>query len=290
LIENGFVDWIVSTGANLYHDLHFALGDSLHSARPDLDDTELRRNGIIRIYDILLASDALLSADAFVRSTVRAPIFQRGMGTAEFHYLLGRVVTELEDRPGTGRTGPRTSLLAAAWRAEVPIFTPSPGDSSIGMNIAAEALQGNRLTLDVAADVNASAALVFDAKQRGGKSGVMILGGGAPKNFLLQTEPHLQQVLGLPEAGHDYFLQLTDARPDTGGLSGATASEAVTWGKLDPTLLPQTVTCYVDSTIGLPVITAYAFRKRQPRPLKRLYTRLAGCVDRLSATVRAASN
>ena len=101
----------------------------------------------------------------------------------------------------------------------------------------------------------------------------MILGGGSPKNFILQTEPQIQEVLGLAESGHDYFLQITDARPDTGGLSGATASEAMTWGKVDPDRLPDSVTCYTDSTIALPLLTAYALARHAPRPLRRLYDR-----------------
>ena len=98
-----------------------------------------------------------------------------------------------------------------------------------------------------------------------GRSGVFILGGGSPKNFILQTEPQIQKVLGLDESGHDYFLQVTDARPDTGGLSGATPSEAMTWGKVDPEMLPDTVTCYLDSTVALPLITAYALGDAEPR-------------------------
>jgi len=165
------------------------------------------------------------------------------------------------------------SLLAAAWEYGVPIYTSSPGDSSIGMNIAAKALEGNQLLLDVNADVNETAAIVWDAKSRGGKSGVWILGGGSPKNFLLQTEPQIQEVLGIAEKGHDYFLAVTDARSDTGGLSGATPAEAVSWGKIDPDQLPGTVICYADSTIGLPLLTSYALAKHAPRPLKRLYDR-----------------
>jgi deoxyhypusine synthase len=89
----------------------------------------------------------------------------------------------------------------------------------------------------------------------------------------LQTEPQIQEVLGIDEKGHDYFLQLTDARPDTGGLSGATPAEAVSWGKIDPDRLPDAVVCYSDSTIALPLITSYTLANRQPRTLKRLYDR-----------------
>jgi deoxyhypusine synthase len=112
---------------------------------------------------------------------------------------------------------------------------------------------------------------------------VLILGGGSPKNFMLQTEPQIQEVLGLAEAGHDYFLQFTDARPDTGGLSGATPSEAMTWGKVDPDKLPDSVTCYVDSTIALPLLTAYSLSRVEPRPLKRLMDKLPELMKGLEA-------
>ncbi len=163
----------------------------------------------------------------------------------------------------------------------MPIYTSSPGDSSIGMNLAALSLQGSRLQIDPLRDVNETAAIVYQAKRDGGTSGVLILGGGSPKNFILQTEPQIQEVLGLAESGHDYFLQITDARPDTGGLSGATASEAMTWGKVDPQRLPDSVTCYTDSTIALPLLTAYALARHAPRPLKRLYDRREASYDAL---------
>ncbi len=115
----------------------------------------------------------------------------------------------------------------------------------------------------------------------------MILGGGSPKNFILQTEPQIQEVLGLPESGHDYFLQVTDARPDTGGLSGATPQEAMTWGKVDPAQLPDTVTCYLDSTVALPLLTAYALARRSPRPLRRLMDHLDASMQQLADEVAA---
>ena len=102
---------------------------------------------------------------------------------------------------------------------------------------------------------------------------MFILGGGSPKNFLLQTEPQIQEVMGLPGKGHDYFLQCTDARPDTGGLSGATPAEAVSWGKVDPDTLPDCVVCYTDTTIALPLLTACCLSRVKPRRLKRLYDR-----------------
>ena len=131
----------------------------------------------------------------------------------------------------------------------------------------------SQLAFDVNRDVNQSAAIVYDAKKRRGTSSVFILGGGSPKNFILQTEPQIQEVMGIEERGHDYFLQCTDARPDTGGLSGATPAEAVSWGKIDPGNLPACVVCYLDSTISLPLITAYALTKLAPRKRKNLYAR-----------------
>src|SRR6201993_426129 len=269
LIEAGFIDWIVSTGANLYHDTHFALGMDLHQSRPGLDDLALRQHQVIRIYDIVFDYANLLGTDRFYRTLCRGEAFQRTLGTAEFHHLVGKYLAAREDE--TGRKG--KSFLAAAYRWSVPIFTSSPGDSSIGMNLAALQLEGADLRIDPLRDVNQSAAIVYDAKKQG-RSGVFILGGGSPKNFILQTEPQIQEVLGLPESGHDYFLQVTDARPDTGGLSGATPQEALTWGKVDPEQLPDTVTCYLDSTVFLPILTVYALAKHAPRKSRRLMDRL----------------
>jgi deoxyhypusine synthase len=268
LIENGFVDWIVSTGANLYHDTHFALGLTMHSGSPHIDDRKLRAEGVIRIYDILFDYDVLLSTDAFYRKIFREEEFDREMSTAELHYLVGGYVNELEKMLNKGKV----SLVAAAYRSGVPIYTSSPGDSSIGMNIARAAIDGCGLRVDISRDVNETAAIVLAAKEKG-KSAVFMLGGGSPKNFLLQTEPHIQEVLGIEGAGHDYYLQITDARPDTGGLSGATPGEAVTWGKVDPDQLPDAVVCYADTSIALPLLTAYAVDSHAPRTLSRLYDR-----------------
>ena len=286
LLEAGFVDWVVSTGANLYHDAHHGMGLALHAGSAGADDRLLRRDGIIRIFDIFFHYDVLLSTDAFFREMIRAPEFQRDMSTAEFHHRAGRYVAERERLLGHGNR----SFLAAAHRLDVPVYTSSPGDSSIGMNVAAMELEGNGLRFDVNADVNETASIVLDAKRRGGRSAVLILGGGSPKNFVLQTEPQIQEVLGIDEKGHDYFLQLTDARPDTGGLSGATPAEAVSWGKIDPDRLPDTVVVYCDATVALPILAAYALTDRKPRRPRRLYRRREEMLRRLKdegARVRA---
>ncbi len=269
LMKAGFIDWIVSTGANLYHDTHFAIGHSLHRGTPFTDDRLLRREGIIRIYDILFEYKVLLSTDDFFRKIIRLPEFQKEMSTAELHYRLGKYIAEREKALRIKHS----SLIATAFRCGVPVYTSSPGDSSIGMNIAEVALSGFRTRIDVLLDVNETAAIVLDAKRNHGKSAVLMMGGGSPKNFILQTEPQIQEVLGIDEKGHDYFLQITDARVDTGGLSGATPGEAVTWGKVDPDRLPDAVVAYVDSTIALPILSSYVLQKARPRPLKRLYDR-----------------
>ncbi|MEO5567313.1 MAG: deoxyhypusine synthase [Gemmatimonadaceae bacterium] len=267
LIEAGFVDWIISTGANLYHDTHFGLGLSMHRGNPQESDVVLREEGIVRIYDIFFDYDVLLSTDAFFRKIIASPEFQKPMSSAEFHYLCGKYVRQREKALGIGSK----SLIGAAYECGVPIYTSSPGDSSIGMNVAALALEGNKCLIDPNQDVNETASIVLSAKRGGGKSAVLICGGGSPKNFMLQTEPQIQEVLGIDERGHDYFFQITDARPDTGGLSGATPAEAVSWGKIDPDRLPDAVVCYMDNTIALPLLTAYAHARHRKRPLKRLY-------------------
>lgn len=290
LARNGFIDYIISTGANLYHDLHYGLGLSLYAGSPFADDVRLREQQHIRIYDIIFEYDVLLQTDAFIRQIMRGKEFQKRMGTAEFHYLLGKYIREVERKLGIQHS----CLLATAYECDVPIYTSSPGDSSIGMNVAAIALEGSDLVLDSAIDTNETAAIAYAARNNPtgndktgndktifGQSAAIILGGGSPKNFLLQTQPQIHEVLGLEERGHDYFVQITDARPDTGGLSGATPGEAVSWGKVEPNDLPKTIVCYTDSTIALPIITAYVMKQCPPRPLKRLYDRRAEMLAKL---------
>ena len=289
LIRAGFIDWIISTGANFYHDTHFGIGLAMHEGNASTSDIVLREEEVVRIYDIFFDYSVLLDTDSFFRQVIEAPEFQKPMSTAEFHYRVGRYVLERERKLGLKHK----SLLAAAHEHAVPLYTSSPGDSSIGMNVAAKALQGNKLAFDPSLDVNETAAIVLAAKRgligdavrtrsgsdgvsrrkKSGKSAIFILGGGSPKNFALQTEPQIQEVLGIDERGHDYFLQVTDARPDTGGLSGATPGEAVSWGKVDPDRLPDAVVCYLDSTVALPLISAYALAKHKPRKPRRLYDR-----------------
>jgi deoxyhypusine synthase len=268
LIKAGFVDWIVSTGANLYHDMHFALNYPVHTGSFRFDDIDLRNNDLVRIYDVVIPySDGLMATDELLRDMLIQPEFQKEMGTAELHYKLGKYCAEWERKHKLKDV----SVLAAAYRAGVPCYTSSPGDSTIGMNFAGVELRGNKLRVNPSIDVNETTSFVLAAKRAGGKTGVLLWGGGSPKNFMLQTEPQIQEVLRMNEVGQDFFIQVTDARPDTGGLSGATPGEAVSWGKVDPTKLPDAVVCYTDTTIAMPLLAHYALAKHKPRKLKRLY-------------------
>ena len=280
LIKAGFVDWIVATGANMYHDLHFAFNLPVHQGSHLVDDTDLKENDVVRIYDVFLAyTDCLCRTDDILRELLLRPEFQKEMGTGEFYHLLGRYAAEWERKSGRKDV----SILAAAYRYGVPVYTSSPGDSTIGMNIAGLELKGLKLRINPSVDINETTAYVLHAKRSGGKSAVVLVGGGSPKNFMLQTEPQIQEVLMIKEYGQDYFLQITDARPDTGGLSGATPSEAVSWGKVDPARLPDAVVCYSDVTLALPLLTHYVLARHRKRKPRRLYDRRQELMRKLTA-------
>lgn len=279
LMNHGFVDWMVATGANMYHDIHFAFNLPMFRGSHTVDDADLRAKGVTRIYDILFDyEDVLMETDRRLREILVRPEFQKEMGTREFYHHLGRVLDEYERRNNIGEV----SILAAAYRNGIPVFTSSPGDSTIGMNIAgvellaeAKGLQDLfKLKINPSIDVNDSTAIILNAKKyENGKTGVILIGGGSPKNFTLQTEPQIQEVLMIPEMGQDYDINITDARPDTGGLSGASPSEAASWGKIDPAQLEETVTAYLDVTVAFPLMVAYTIQAAKPKKLKRLYDR-----------------
>ncbi len=279
LMNHGFVDWLTATGANMYHDLHFAFNMPLYRGSHNVDDADLRDKGVTRIYDILFDyQDVLMETDKILRKIMLRPEFQKEMGTREYYYHLGKIINEYEKKNNLGEV----SIVAAAYRNGIPIFTSSPGDSTIGMNVAGLELLAEssglldrfKLKINPSIDVNDSTAIILNAKQyEKGKTGVILIGGGSPKNFMLQTEPQIQEVLMIPEAGQDYDINITDARPDTGGLSGAPPSEAASWGKIDPTKLDETVTAYIDSTVAFPLMAAYVLQTTKPKKLKRLYDR-----------------
>jgi deoxyhypusine synthase len=263
MMERGLVDFVISTGANLYHDLHYALNFTLRRGSPFLDDRALYSAGVIRIYDVLFPAKVLLETDAYIRDFLVRSDFNRPMSTAEFHYLLGQDL--LKRRPGCHEY----SVVASAAKLGVPIYTSSPGDSSIGMNIAwHELMNESKFMIDPNLDVNEVCAIILG----GHKNGCVILGGGSPKNFYLQGQPTLWEVYGIPKGGNDYFIQITTDQVVWGGLSGATPSEAVSWGKVNPGVLPDTVVAYADSTLAFPLFCEYAVgSKYGKRKLKSLY-------------------
>ncbi len=277
MIKNGLVDWIISTGANLYHDLHFTLEQPLYEGTPFVNDVDLLDHEIIRIYDIFTSFETLTVSDYWLLTTLCKPEFQKSMGTAELHNRIGKYAAQREKKAGLRDA----SILACAYNHGVPIYTSSPGDSTIGMDIAALNLVGYEININPFYDVNETASIVYHGKTKVGKSAVVIWGGGSPKNFALQTEPHLQEILGMPIKGHDYFLQITDARPDTGGLSGATPHEAVSWSKVDPAMLPDAVVCYSDTTIVMPLVVSYLLEKGVKRNHKKLYNNLGKLMNNL---------
>ncbi len=272
MIEAGFVDLVVATGANLYHDFHFALELPVVQGHFQVDDRELYRAGIERIYDVFITEDSLLDTDAFVREALeKAPPELRGhVSTPQLHHYLGHLL--LQDAPH-----PEKSWVATAARCGVPVFTSSPGDSSIGMNVAAMKLRGGPTTVDPDLDVLLSTAIVYDAKV----NGVVILGGGSPKNFYLQTQPTLWQILDLNRGGHEYVLQISTDSPQWGGLSGATPSEAISWGKVQANLLRNHVVVYADSTLAAPLVFSHALSTRKARKPKRLHDRLPALYQKL---------
>ncbi|MFC1477725.1 deoxyhypusine synthase [candidate division KSB1 bacterium] len=280
LMEAGLVDWIVSTGANLYHDLHFALGQELYIGNPKVDDRDLKKKGIVRIYDIFFNYDVLFEADAYVRDFCREIGHKKQIGSAEFHNMLGqKLLSEF-------KANREKSVLMTAAELDIPIFTSSPGDSTLGMNLAAVGLEETPIDFNVTLDINQTSAIIHHTKKHNGLSGLIFLGGGSPKNFILQTEPYIQEILMLKEKGHDYYIQFTDARPDTGGLSGATPSEAVSWGKINPDTLSDSIVCYGDTTLLLPLFTAYILESGIKRPHKRYYKVLDTLTDELRTDYR----
>jgi deoxyhypusine synthase len=280
MMDHGLVDFIISTGANLYHDLHYALNFTLRRGSPFVNDVELYDEGVIRIYDVLFPATVLLETDAYVRDFIVRSGLDEPISTAEFHYRLGR---DLLDRyPGCQEH----SVVARAALAGVPLYTSSPGDSSIGMNIAFhELMNGGRLMLDPNKDVNEVCAIVL----AGERNGCVILGGGSPKNFYLQAQPTLWEVYGIPKGGNDYFIQITTDQVVWGGLSGATPSEAVSWGKVNPGVLPDTVVAYSDSTIAFPLFCEYVLGSPNSRRARKdLVHKRDELVTKLTREARAA--
>lgn len=275
LLEAGFVDWIASTGANLYHDIHRPFDLPMVQGYYGANDDELNKAGVARIYDVYIHDDrTLLRTDQIVRQIFEKRSLPRNFSTAEVHHIIGEEIRKMAPHP-------EKSLLARAAELDVPLYVPAHADSSLGMNLAALYALNLPVEPSPSLDILESAALVANSD----KNGAVEVGGGTPKNFFMQTQPMLWQILGQNKGGHDFFVQVTDARPDTGGLSGATPSEAKSWGKLKDAV-KNNVVVYCDATIALPVLAAWVLTKCKPRKLKRLYSKRHAYTEKIIKVFR----
>lgn len=282
MVQQGLVDVLTTTGANLYHDAHRVIGHRIHEIAPDAGDAMLRQSRIIRIYDLGFDEDVLLDTDLLFARLLRRPQFQRPMTTWELHAELGRCIAQIEDEIGVDQP----CLLSACWRAGVPIFVGAPQDGSIFLNLVKlKALYGDefKLSLDVTQDVLDMAALQWLA-QNETKTAVWILGGGVPKNYTLQGEPMLGQILGLDARGFDVDVQFCVDPVDNGALSSCPAGEGHTWGKVSAECMDtSSVYVHTDITAVLPFLVHGLFQQGAQRGSKRLLDRMPEAQRRLAA-------
>ena len=269
LMEKGFIDFMISTGANLFHDLHRPFRMPMVQGDPHVDDNTLADDGVARIYDVFISNDdTLTGSDALVGEVVPHLDTANPFSTATLHHKLGKMVWEKAPDP-------EKSLMAAAARYDIPIYTSSPGDSAIGMNLMIPQLFDYSIPLNPLLDVMETTAIVRSAKA----NGVVEVGGGSPKNFYLQTQPMLHQMLlDKSKGGHDYCLQLTTDSPQWGGLSGATHSEARSWGKVRDAH-KDNIVVYACASITFPLIAQYALNRVKPRSHRRLIHKIDEMVE-----------
>ena len=288
MIERGIIDCITTTGANLYHDAHRVLGHRIREINPDAGDLALRKARIIRIYDLGFDEEVLLDTDRFFSAILMEPEFQRRMTTAEFHFLLGKRLADVEEALGVEQP----SLLSVAWRHRVPIYVGAVQDGSIFLNVVKlNQLFGDefRFELDVAQDVYEMSAIQhYCAAKLDRKLAIWILGGGVPKNYTLQGEPLLSQILDVDTDGFDIDVQFCVDPVDNGALSSCPASEGHTWGKVSPEGVERSVYVHCDMTAVFPWLTYALFSKRGMKKAKlRLANHRAKAVALLDGEVAA---
>jgi deoxyhypusine synthase len=238
LIQNRYVDCLVSTGANLYHDLHETRGQHHYIGSPHANDAALADERIDRVYDTYASEEEFCTNDVWI-ADFACTLESRPYTSREFLHLLGGHLWKT-----TGRDG----ILTSAYRANVPIFCPAIADSSLGMGLSqARQKKAGAGYIDIIGDVVESANVII----RRPRTASVVLGGGTPKNFInqasVQAEFFSDQV-----HGHSYALQIVTDVPHFGGLSGSTLEEAESWGKL-ATDSPR-VTVHADATIALPLL------------------------------------
>jgi len=272
LIERGFVDWIVTTGANVYHEDHFAWDLPVKQGHSDVDDMKLFDNEIVRIRDVYIKFYETLEAqDLVIQKMFKENFIDKPFTTAEFCNLMGKISKEKSKRP-------ERSFITTAYDYDLPIYISTIKDSSLALNLAVHRLRDKQYNLDFVREILEQAAIVYNSK----KSGIVELGGGVPKNTAQQTGPLLDQILRRSDGGQDYIIQITDARPDTGGLSGATLEEGKSWGKIQDANQGM-VTVYADATIAFPILALYVISNQKQRKPKRLYKKLDSFYQKLSS-------
>jgi len=274
LVENGFVDVICTTGAQAYHDLHFAFCLPVKAVSPVADDDELRRRGDTRIYDIGIREKETLEAqDQIIRRFIRErydDLSREPLSSAAFMKLLGEWVVATAERPGL-------SFVAAAAEADVPVFWDSSTNHSIALNVARMQCEGYPLEFSAQEDILLSAAIAFC----GGEEGFVELGGGGPKNFIQQTGPMISQILGVEFAGASRGLQITTANVREGSLSSCTFGEAVTWGKYESADEMRLAQIWGEYSYIFPMLVSYVVDRCAPRSLRRLGAELPQFRERL---------
>jgi deoxyhypusine synthase len=277
LIERGVISCLTTTGANLYHDAHRIIGHAIREVNPDAGDLQLRLARVIRIYDLGFWEEALLDTDRLFSALMQAPDYQRKMTTPEFHALLGRDIGEMERALGVKQP----SLLSSAYEHGVPIFVGAVQDGSIFLN----AVKLKRLfpdqfkfEIDINEDVYSMAAVQHWERHHGSKRlAIWILGGGVPKNYTLQGEPLLDQILFVPTTGFDIDVQFCVDPVDNGALSSCPAGEGHTWGKVSVEAVQAgSVYVHTDVTAVFPWLThALLSDPRMKRKPKRLLDSLS---------------
>jgi len=260
LIKNRFVDCVVSTGANLFHDCHETLGYFHWRGSHQADDLVLKESNVDRIYDTFASETEFRRTDDFITRFSAELSRKEPITTREFLYLLGKKLSETSREEG---------ILTSAFKAGVPIYCPAIGDSSVGIAVAVgRDKDENRVVFDTALDVLETARLASSSFSGCSCTGVVYVGGGVPKNFIQQTEVTIS-ILGEKASGHKYAVQIITDPPHWGGLSGCTFEEAQSWGKISTEALKTSV--YSDATIALPLVaTALATRRKENLKKRRI--------------------
>ena len=296
LLETGWVAYLSTTDAVCYHDGHRSLDahteDPMYEVPIFGDDGKLRDEKVIRVTDVGFDEDVLLDQDRFLSAALARPEFQKKMTGTELRYRLGALYAEQERRNGI-----QPGLLATCHRLGIPIFVGAPADGSVFLNsMKLWAMKQAGLIPDYAFDLDLHAEVfeacayhywgLFESEAR--TIATLVLGGGVPKNFNLQPEPALGQVLGLDGIrGYEFDVQITTAPVTDGSLSSCPPAEAVTWGKVGrDTYQKSTESLPADYSTMMPFLVKALMEKHAAREPYRLFERRDRLVENLRGVVR----